>query len=316
MFEQLAVPTPFQVGAVNTYLAGRTVVDPGPASEEAWSTLLTEFEDRDLVPGDIEQVLVTHPHIDHFGLSKRLQDRGARVIASRPAARIMADFPAYYEYERAYFTDFFERHGMARTMAETVTGLSESFLAYAPSITPDRRVGADDTLEVAGRVGDVHEVEGHAPGELLFDVDLSGDRIGVVGDNVLEEITPNPVLQPPPTEGDPRPRVLPAYNASLDRLREAGYDRFLPGHRGIVHDPAGRIGAIREAHERRTDRVFELVDGPTTAVEVMEGLFGDLPATEQFPGMSEAVGHLDVLEERERVARREEAGLVVYERSE
>jgi hypothetical protein len=47
----------------------------------------------------------------------------------------------------------------------------------------------------------------------------------------------------------------------------------------------------------------------------MEGLFGELPVTERFPGMSEAIGHLDVLEERGRVQRREEGGLVVYERT-
>ena len=59
--------------------------------------------------------------------------------------------------------------------------------------------------------------------------------------------------------------------------------------------------------------VVELLDGPTTAFDVMEGLFGDLPATEQFPGMSEAVGHLDVLEERGRATHSERGGVRVYE---
>jgi hypothetical protein len=45
----------------------------------------------------------------------------------------------------------------------------------------------------------------------------------------------------------------------------------------------------------------------------MEGLFGDLPITEYFPGMSEAVGHLDVLEARGEVACRDRGGVLVYE---
>ena len=45
----------------------------------------------------------------------------------------------------------------------------------------------------------------------------------------------------------------------------------------------------------------------------MEELFGDLPATEQFSGMSEAVGHLDVLERRGKVEKRESGGVIVYE---
>lgn len=314
MFDRLSVPTPFQVGPVNTYIAGRTLVDPGPASEEAWSTLLSALEERELAPADVEQVLITHSHIDHFGLAKRFQDRGARVVASEPAGQIMDDFPGHYEYEREYFTDLFERHGMARTTAETVTGLSESFLAYAPSVSVDLVVGAGDSLTSNDRELYVEEVAGHAPGELLFGYEDDGHRLGLVGDNVLNEITPNPVLQPPLAEGADRPRVLPAFNDSLDWLREEGFDRFLPGHRTVVRDPTGRIDEIRAAHEERTDNVRDLVGGPTTAVEVMEGLFGDLPVTERFPGMSEAIGHLDELERREEVARREEGGLVVYER--
>jgi hypothetical protein len=52
--------------------------------------------------------------------------------------------------------------------------------------------------------------------------------------------------------------------------------------------------------------------GPTTAVEVMDELFDDLPATEYFSGMSEAVGHLDVLDERDEVEAREQGGVVVW----
>ena len=57
MFTRFSIPTPFQVGPVNAYLAGRTLVDPGPGSEEAWAALLDALEERDLGPTDIEQVL-------------------------------------------------------------------------------------------------------------------------------------------------------------------------------------------------------------------------------------------------------------------
>jgi len=313
MFTRLPIPTPFQVGAVNTYLAGRTVVDPGPASEEAWSSLLTELEERDLVPGDIERVLITHPHMDHFGLSARFRADGARVLASERAAEVMADHRANWEREREFFTDFFARNGMSHRTAGTVTGVSEPFLTYAPSVETDRTLSRGDTVTVDGTDLAVDEVAGHAPGELLFAYDCEGERRALVGDNVLEEITPNPVLQPPREQSGERPRVLPAFNDSLERLREEGYDRFLPGHRGIIENPAERIAEIREAHEERTDNVRALLDGPTTAVEVMEELFGDLPVTEQFSGMSEAVGHLDVLAARDEVTRREDGGMVVHE---
>lgn len=313
IFSRLSVPTPFQIGPVNAYVAGRTVVDPGPNSEEAWSYLLDALEERELDPDDVERVIVTHPHPDHFGLTARFRERGATVLASGAAAGIMADFPRRFEREQAFFTDFFEECGMARSTAETVTDLPESYLKYAPSVETDRELADGDSVVVRDETLDVTVTQGHAEGELLLAYDADGQRLAVVGDHVLPEITPNPLLVPPSEPDGERPRVLPAYNRSLEALRERDLDRLLPGHRGEIDDPTGRIDATLAEHEERSENVAAIVDGPTTPVEVMEELFGDLPVTEYFAGMSEAVGHLDVLEDRGVVAPRTQGGVLVYE---
>lgn len=315
MFDRIVVPTPFQVGPVNAYLSGRTLVDPGPDSEDAWATLLDALDARGLAPGDIEQVLVTHPHPDHFGLAHRFATQGAHVVGSEPTAGIVGDFVGRLGIEQSFFRSFFEQCGMATTTARTVTDLPEAFLEYAPSVTVDETVTAGDSVLAADTGLDVIELEGHAAGELVFAYDHGDRREALVGDHVLPDITPNPFLRPP-MEGDGRrPRVLPGYNESLEWLRERPLDRLLPGHRDPIPDPKGRIDAIRQAHEDRTSEVADIVSNPLTPVEVMEALFGDLPATEMFSGMSEAVGHLDVLEGRGRVELREEGGLLVYEPS-
>jgi hypothetical protein len=76
--------------------------------------------------------------------------------------------------------------------------------------------------------------------------------------------------------------------------------------------PAERIGTILEEHRERTARVAEVVAEPTTPFEVMTELFGDLPVTEQYMRMSEAVGHLDVLEAAGRVIVRDVDGDLTY----
>ncbi|MFB6143251.1 MAG: MBL fold metallo-hydrolase [Halorientalis sp.] len=313
MFTRLSIPTPFQIGPVNAYLAGRTLVDPGPDSEEAWSTLLDELDARGLDPSDVERVLVTHPHPDHFGLARRFREAGASVVASEAAAAIVGDFPGRFERERAFFSDFFERCGMAASTAETVTDIPESYLRYAPSVETDRAVADGDAVTVQDRTLSVREVRGHAEGELLFTFEADTERRALVGDHVLNEITPNPLLLPPGEDESERPRVLPAFNESLRQLQEEPFGEFLPGHRDRIERPTERIGEMLEAHEERTANVRAIVDGPTTPVDVMEGLFGDLPVTEYFAGMSEAVGHLDVLEARDEVAQAERGGVLVYE---
>ena len=372
-FERIQLPTPFQVGPVNAYLAGRTIVDPGPDSEAARDALVDGLAARGLDPTDVERVLVTHPHPDHFGQASRLAADGATVCASPAAAPILRAFGERLEYEQTYFAALFEAHGMDAETARTVTQLPEAFLEYAPSTPVDHELADGDAVTVAGRTLTTRELDGHAVGELAwaFDADASGGadgdstdadaahgdaahpdatslRTALVGDHVLAETTPNPFLQPPepgagdgPADGDgdatsdattdaddtarsdetafsdadlkhdspaalddARPRVLPAYNDSLATLRDVGYDRLLPGHGDPIEDPPARIDALLRAHEDRTAAVLELVDGPTTATEVVRGLFPELPVIEYFSGMSEVLGHLDVLVRRGEVERR------------
>ena len=313
MFTRVSIPTPFQIGAVNAYIEGRTIVDPGPDSEEAWARLLETLEARGLTPGDISQVIVTHPHPDHFGLASRFRAAGARVLASPSGAAIMRDFGARLHSEQSYFVDFFERCGISAETAKAVTQLPEAFLSYAESVETDRTLEAGDTLTVNDRLLTTAAVSGHAVGERIFTYDDADQRVALVGDNVLADITPNPFLQPP-ADGGERPRVLPAFNDSLRWLREQGHDRFLTGHREPVESPRQRIDDILTEHDQRTDEVAAIVsEGATTPADVMRALFGDLPATEYFAGMSEAVGHLDELERRETVEKTVSGGVFVYQ---
>ena len=314
MFDRYPTPTPLPVGPVNVYVAARTVVDPGPATERAWESLRNTLEERGLEPADVTQVLITHPHPDHCGLAKRLRDAGASVFASPETATILSDFGGRLEYERSYFRESFRRHGMPGPAIETVVEASRRLEAVVEDCPVDRELTDGDEVDVGSVTLDVGTLTGHAPGELCFAYE--DDRsVGIVGDHVLGEVTPNPLLEPPREPDGERPRVLPAFNDSLESLRDQGFDRLLPGHGAVIEDPQGRITEVLTAHEERTSTVCETLEGPTTAYEVMGELFGDLPPGELYPGMSEAIGHLDVLEARGHARRRAETDQIRYERA-
>jgi glyoxylase-like metal-dependent hydrolase (beta-lactamase superfamily II) len=309
MFDRVEVPTPFHVGAVNTYVGDGTVIDPGPNSEAAWEALVDALADRGQVPEDVEQVLITHPHPDHFGQAARLESEGATVSVHRDALDVCADFAGRFDFERSYFVPFFQQHGLSEEDAASVAELPRAFLEYVLSLEDPQPVTDGDTRPVGDAAVRVRAVEGHAVGEVLFEY---GER-AIVGDHVLENTTPNPFLQPPLEESADRPRVLPRYNASLETLADHGYDRLLPGHGPRIDTPTDRIRELLAFHEKRTANVRALVDEPVTAADVMHGLFDDLPVTEYFPAMSEAIGHLDVLEARGAVTARDRDGEIVYE---
>lgn len=314
MFDRHPVATPFPVGSVNVYLAGRTVIDPGPKTDKAWESLEAALEGRGLEPADVEQVLITHPHPDHCGLARRLREAGARVLASPETAEILGDFGGRLEYERSYFGESFRRHGMPDSGVEATLEASRYIEGFVEDCQVDRELTGDDEVTVGETTVSVGTLAGHAPGELWFGYEAGESRVGIVGDHVLGEVTPNPLLEPPRAPDDERPRVLPAFNDSLESLRDQGFDRLLPGHGEPIGHPETRITEVLAAHEARTEIVLEGLEGPTTAYEVMGELFGELPPGELYPGMSEAIGHLDVLECREQARRREESERITYER--
>ena len=95
---RLAIPTPFMVGRVNAYLIEDdplTLVDSGPNSAKALDELEQELNARGHAVEDIELLVISHQHMDHFGLASILARRsGAEVAALAPLAPFLAAYGA------------------------------------------------------------------------------------------------------------------------------------------------------------------------------------------------------------------------------
>ncbi|WP_265112100.1 MBL fold metallo-hydrolase [Halosolutus halophilus] len=304
--DRLEIPTPFHIGRVNGYLFdgdGLTLLDPGPATDEAYEALTAQFEKHGHAVEDLDRILITHPHMDHFGLASRIRERSeATVYAHHDAAEILTDPDAHLEHEQAVFEPYFVRMGVPESTVGTVVSLPTSFVEFQKPITVDEPIGDGDRLDV-GTDLDILYTPGHCPGSVCF-LDRAND-IAYTGDHVMAEISPNPLLTIVPGTTDERTRSLPTYLDSLDRLRETGIGGARGGHRGLVTDLPARIDEIVDHHQSRKRRIASILEteGRATAYDLMNELFPDLPVTEVFPGMSEIIGHLDLLEDEGAVVR-------------
>ena len=137
----------------------------------------------------------------------------------------------------------------------------------AAGVEPDRTVAPGETVaDTAVRVVDT---PGHAPDHVAFGVGEPGEGSGrsalCCGDLAVAE---GSVAVAAP-EGD-----LAAYLASLERVRDAGYDRLLPGHGPAIDDPAV---ACDRLIDHRIDREREVIaaidDGAADLDAVVDGAY-------------------------------------------
>ena len=312
---RIEIPTPFQVGRVNCYVFigdELTLLDPGPATEAAYEELVTGLDDHGFAVADVSRVFITHPHMDHFGLANRIvEESGARVVAHRDATRRLADPLAHFNREQAFFQPFLQEMGVPKDVIKTAVELPEAYTDYQEPFVVDRELTDGDSIDVGTTLTAVH-TPGHAPGSVCF---VSGrDAVAFTGDHVLEHISPNPLLTIAPGTEDERTRSLPLYLDSLRKIQEIDADVGYAGHGKRIVALDGRVEEILDHHHGRKERIADLIEtrGPIPAYVLMEKLFPDLPATEVVPGMSEVIGHLDLLEDDGRVEIIEREGVRQY----
>ena len=304
----IALPVPFAVRAVNCYLLEGnplTLVDPGADWPETVVELDASLAARGLRVEDVEQVILTHQHYDHVGLAHVVRERsGATVVAHELLRLFLADLPGQMELEDVYQADVMRLHGVPEATIGSLYAVSREHRIYGGSVTVDRTVREGDVIEAGGKRLVVAERPGHSPTDTIFVVE--GERLAIVGDHLIGHISSNPVIHRPlgrAADARDRMRSLPLYLDSLRRTAELDVDVLLPGHGNPVEGHRALVEERLDFHHRRKERIFGgLAGGPLTAHELALDLWGNVAEREAFLTLSEALGHLDLLEDEGRVA--------------
>jgi glyoxylase-like metal-dependent hydrolase (beta-lactamase superfamily II) len=298
------LPTPFPVGPVNCYVMlddPLTVVDPGMIWADSTAQLDAALQAAGRSIGEVAQILVTHGHPDHFGAAGWLADAAdASVLCGR------AELPKLSGLvERASMVDVISRLGIPDGMRATFQSFYEGVRDLTYPIATERLQLLDDgdILLAGGRDWQVHVTPGHSVGHVsLYDPEA---RVLVSGDHLLACITPNPVLEPDVESPDGRRRSLVEYLASLDRFVRIDPLLVLPGHGPRFRDVPTLTRSMRHHHDSRAGEILALVDrlGDATPYELSGEMFPNIEDFAVMLGVSEVLGHLDLLEDDGRIIR-------------
>jgi glyoxylase-like metal-dependent hydrolase (beta-lactamase superfamily II) len=312
----MRIPTPFQVGRVNTYLLEDeplTLIDSGPNSGKALDELERQLEALGHGIEDLELVIITHQHIDHLGLVDIVAKRsGAQVASLDLLAPFVENFGADAERDDEEAAALMLRHGISEEVVRALRQVTGSFRAWGSKTHITRPLHDGDLVELRDRSLEVQHRPGHSPSDTLFwDAER---RILIAADHLIKHISSNPLISRPLDGSAERTQALVVYLESLKRTRELPAEIVLSGHGEPITNHATLIDERFALHQRRAEKLYGLIaERPRTGHELAQALWGDVAVTQAFLTLSEVIGHVDLLVNAGYVREVEDGEVVRYE---
>lgn len=314
---RLAIPTPFAVGKVNSYLIEDdplTLVDGGPNYGTALDVLSESIAAHGHSIEEIGLILLTHNHTDHLGLAQILVEHsGAEVGALGIAAERLANYTVEADADDALAVELMLSSGIPEEIALALRSVSSSYRGWGAPVEVTRPLEDGGVVELAGRTLEVQHRPGHSVMDTVF---WDAERqIGFVGDHLLPHISSNPLISRP-LDGSPgRTRSLIAYLDSLAKTRELPEGSILlGGHGEPIDDHRSLIDTRLASTDRRKEKLLRLLaDGPRSGYELAQSMWGNIAVTQAFLTLSEVIGHMDILEDEGRVREIDDGGVIRFE---
>ena len=300
---QVQIPLPYKLNIVNCYLlrgeGGWTLLDTGLNTAPARAQWMTAMKALSISPDDIEQIVLSHMHPDHFGMAGWWQQGAGSPMPvylperEKPQAQVFyrrANTPLYHQWmlDCGIDQDTVDNVESALYSTRDLTQphpVQQSYLREGRTL----RLGARDCRSI--------HAPGHSDGQLIFYHEA--DKLMLCGDHVLMKITPN-IGSWPHTQPDP----LGRYLTSLHELKTLDVRLALPGHKWLITDWRGRIEELIAHHHLRLEHTLEAIEGGAHSVfDIAARLFplDRLTAHEWRFAMAETLAHLNCLRERDQV---------------
>lgn len=270
-----------------------TLVDTGSGMGRSNDDLLDGFKQigerfgKSIELQDIERIIITHGHIDHFGgLAFVKAHTDAAVGIHELDRRVLTNYEERVVVATKALGIFFERAGIPSSVRDGLFSMYGFAKQHVTSIDVDFSIADEQTLDGMEFI----HTPGHCPGQVcirLGDILLSADH-------VLSRTTPH---QSP--ESITHYMGLDHYADSLRKLLHfEGISLALGSHEDAMHDLYGRIHAIRASHNRKLDRIRKIMrdfGAPMTISQISKRMYPDVAGYHILLAIEEAGAHIEYL---------------------
>jgi glyoxylase-like metal-dependent hydrolase (beta-lactamase superfamily II) len=314
---RIEIPIPFPIRSVNCYFIEDsipTLIDAGFCSAEGLDVLELAIKKAGYRLSDIKRILLTHGHMDHVGLAgKIVAISGAEVfIHPLDQDKCIWDVKGNLEKRMAPFLRFFKEAGLPDAVIRDISHrMSDRFERFFPGDFDVKYITGHETFSFDDFTLKVICCPGHTPGAVCF-FDRNNGRL-FSGDHLLKNITSNPVVEVEYQDKNNGYKSLSSYLKSLEMIADMDIKEVLPGHGARFSNAGERAREITGHHRMRRQEVLDAFSdnksdlsdrGGMTLFMVSRKLFPNVRGWDIFLGLSEAYGHLEVLEEEGLVTSR------------
>jgi glyoxylase-like metal-dependent hydrolase (beta-lactamase superfamily II) len=217
---------------------------------------------------DVSRIVITHAHIDHYGLSGRIMEETGAQLWMHALTDLDCEKYRHPDTAVARRRDTYIDHGLPPEELPAVAHGLQDWMPYLHSVVEaSTRLRGGETMIIGGRDWEVIHTPGHSTGHVcLWSPDL---EVVLSGDHLLPGVTP-PVTFERGFDADP----LRSYLESLQRIEKLRPVEVLPGHGTPFGDVQRRIEAILRNKLRRLAAIRQAVeDGPVTVVQIADRVF-------------------------------------------
>ncbi len=314
---RIELPTGLPVGTVNAYLFTEpepVLVDTGLKSAESLAALQEGLAKHDLATADLARVIVSHHHVDHFGLAATITRAGnAEIWVLESTFAWLVDFEDKWRERLAYYSDYLlGSFGLAPEASEPILKYMATVQDVCETV-PAKRVKTfttEDQLSMGGANWQVLHTPGHASTLTCF---YQPDFHHFLSTDMLLALTPTPIVERPVDGTHRRGKPLLQYLASLERVEALEIEKVFPGHGDPFTEHRELIRHQRERIQNRKEECLQhLRKGFKTLGELLPIMYAHYPPAFRFAGLWMIVGYIDLLESEGKVFAEEKDGVWSY----